>query len=132
MYRDIDAVAMLIQDLDHLLIAITLGHTDQTTKLTHAMIDMDHEVAYLKLLNLLQREGHLTTAGLVALEVVLMETVEYLVVGKDADAQVVIGKALMKGLVNACKRNFCLFRKDFLQALDLFLAVGEDIDLIAL
>ena len=61
-----------------------------------------------------------------------METVEYLVVGKDADAQIVIGKTLVKGLVNTRKRNLCLFCKDFFQALDLFLAVGEDINLVAL
>ena len=53
MYRDIDTIAMLIQNLDHFLIAIALGHTDQTTELTHTMIDMDHKVANLKLLDLL-------------------------------------------------------------------------------
>ena len=96
---------MLIEDLDHLLkgflaLSIGDGHPYQSAKLTHTMIDMDHEVANLELLDLLQREGHLTTAGLVALEVILMETVEYLVVGEEADAQIVIGKTLVKGILD--------------------------------
>ena len=96
---------MLIEDLDHLLkdllpCSILDRHPNQTTELSHTMIDMYHEVANLKLLDLLQREGHLTTAGLVALEVILMETVENLVVGEEADAQIVVGKTLMEGILD--------------------------------
>ena len=65
------------------------------------MIDMHHIVANLELLNLLQREGHLTTPGLVALQVVLMEAVEDLMISKDANAEVFVSKTLMKGAVNA-------------------------------
>ena len=65
------------------------------------MIDMHHIVANLKLLNLLQREGHLTTTGLVALQVVLMEAVEDLMISKDANAEVFVSEPLMKGAVNA-------------------------------
>ena len=98
------------------------------------MIDMDHEVADFELLDLLQRERHLTTAGLVALQVVLMETVEDLMIGEETDAQVVVGKTLMERLVNWRKSHIgdsprC---ENFLQTFVLLLAVGEDIDLIAL
>lgn len=67
------------------------------------MIHMHHKVANLKLLYLLQRKSHLTTASLVALEVKLVETVEYLVVSKDAYLNVVVNKAFMKGLVDRSK-----------------------------
>ena len=96
------------------------------------MIHMHHKVANLKLLDLLQREGHLTTTGLIALEVVLMETVEDLVVGKDADTQIVVCKALVEGILDWSEGYFCLFGKNILQALILFLTVRTDIDLIAL
>ena len=80
----IDAAATIIEDLDHLLIAIPLRHAYQSTELSHAMIYMHHEVTDLKLLDLLQRECHLTTACLVALEIILMETVENLMIGENA------------------------------------------------
>ena len=130
---------MLVEDLDHLLkgllaLSVDDGHPYQSAKLTHTMINMDHKVANLELQDLLQREGHLTTAGLVALEVILMETVEYLVVGEEADAQIVVGKTLVKGILDGGKNHIgdsprC---ENFLQTLVLFLAVGEDINLIAL
>ena len=106
MDRHVDAIAMLIEDLDHLLIGLfALGvgdrHAHQPTELTHTMIDMHHKVANLELLDLLQRERHLTTTGLVALEVVFMETIEYLMVGKETDTQVVVSKTLVEGLINA-------------------------------
>ena len=96
---------MLVENLDHLLVGLlTLRvgnrHAHQTAKLTHSMIDMHHEVADLELLDLLQRESHLTTTGLIALQVVLMETVEDLVVGKDTDMQVVVRKPLVERLID--------------------------------
>ena len=139
MDRDVDAVAMLIENLDHLLIGLLAlrvgdGHPDQSAELTHAVIDMHHEVANLELLDLLQRERHLTTTGLVALQVVLMETVEDLMIGKETDAEVVVGKALVERLFNRRKSHIgdCPRCENFLQAFVLLLAVGEDIDLIAL
>ena len=138
MDRDVDTVAMLVEYLDHLLVgllALRIGnrHTYQSTELAHTMIDMHHEITYLELLDLLQREGHLTTAGLVALEVVFMETIENLMIGKDTDVQVVVGKALVEGLIDRGKDDLLgLLGKDILQTFILFLAVGKDKDLIAL
>ena len=97
------------------------------------MIHMHHIVAYLELLDLLQRQRHLATTRLVALEIVLMETVEYLVVCKEANAQVIIGKALMKRLIDRRKDESLILRlKDLLQTFVLFLTIGKDIDLVAL
>ena len=129
---------MLIGDLDHLLIgllALRIGdrHTHQATELSDAVIYMHHKIADFKLLDLLQRECHLTTAGLVALEVVFMETVEDLVIGEEADAEVIVGKAFVKRFFYWCEDNIpSHFVKDILQTLVLLLTVGKDIDLIAL
>ena len=133
MDRYVDAVAMLIGDLDHLLVTVALGHPNQATELADTMIHMHHIVAYLELLDLLQRECHLTTAGLVALEVVFMETVEDLMIGEETDAEIIVSKSFVKSLIDRRKDNILShFGKDILQTLVLFLAVGEDIDLIAL
>ena len=67
-----------------------------------------------------------------------MEAVEYLVVGKDADAEIIVGKAFVKGIFNGreyrpnFRRGGKLLRlEDFAKAFVLFLAVSEDIDLVA-
>ena len=153
MDRDVDTVAMLVEDLDHLLIGLLAlrigdGHTNQTAELPDTMIDMNHEVANLELLNFLKGERHLTTTGLVALEVVLMETVEDLMISKKTDAQIVISKTFMKSVLDRgedggrwkveCGRwnvegggRYVGF-EDFTQALVLLLAVGKYKNLLAL
>ena len=126
---------MLILNLDHLLMtAIGQRHAHQSAKLADAVVYVYYEIAYLKLLNLLQRKGHLAATCLVALQVVLVETVENLMVGKVADAQVVIGKALVQGVVNGNKRKrivFTLTTQDVLQSFVLLLTVGQYAELIA-
>ena len=108
----VDAVAVLVDNLDHLLIPPTTSivrvrgrcrHSYQTAELTHTVIDMHDIVAYLKLLYLLQSQRHLAATGFVALQVVLVESVEYLVIGKDTDTQIVVSKALMQGLFDRRK-----------------------------
>ena len=66
-----------------------------------------------------------------------METVEYLMVCKDTDSQIIISKALMESFVNAYKRalrgeRIILGLEDFLQTLYLLLTIRTDIDLVAL
>ena len=78
------------------------------------MIDMHHIVANLELLNLLEREGHLTTTGLVALQVVLMEAVEDLMISKDANTEVFVDEAFMKRAINARKCYFCRIGKNII------------------
>ena len=95
MYRDIDAVAVLVDDFYHLLIPIALRHANEATELADTMINMHYEIADLKLLYFLEREGHFTTTCLVALEIILMETVKYLMIRKDANSQIVVGKTFV-------------------------------------
>ena len=64
-----------------------------------------------------------------------METVEYLMIGEDADTKIIVSKAFMKGLFDRGEDvpfgvSPCL--EDFLQAIILFLTVSKDIDLITL
>ena len=73
------------------------------------MVYMNHIVANLKLLYLLERQSHFSTTGLIALQVVLMETVEYLVVGKEAHSQVVVDKTFVQCFVNGGKTDDTLF-----------------------
>ena len=94
---DIDSPAAVVDYLNHLLVAVALWHAYQTTEFADAMIYMDHEIAYFKLLNLFQRERDFAAAGLVGTQTVFMETVEYLVVGEDAESQVVVDKSLVDG-----------------------------------
>ena len=108
MDRYVDTVALLVENLYHLLVSLfprSIGdrHTDETTELTYAMIDMHHEIANLKLLDLFESKGHLSTAGLVALEVVFVETVENLVVGEDTDFEVVVGETVVEGFADGNK-----------------------------
>ena len=87
MYGYIDGVAALVDDLDSFLkAAVGQRHSDQSAKLSHAVVDVHHVVAHLKLLYLFQRQGHLAAACLVALQVVLVEAVENLVVGKQTQS----------------------------------------------
>ena len=106
MDADVDGSPTLIDDFDHLLIAISLRHTDQSAELADAVVDVDDVVAHLKLLYLLQRQCYLAAAGTVALEVVLVETVEYLMVGKHAELQVVINKTLVQRLLDGSEETY--------------------------
>ena len=124
---------MLIGDLDHLLVTIALGHPHKSTELADTVIHMYHIVTNLKLLDLLQRECHLTTTGLITLQVVLMETVEDLMIGEETDTEIIVGKAFVKCLFDGCEDDILShFGKDILQTLVLFLTIGEDVDLIPL
>ena len=61
---------------------------------------MYHKVANLKLLYLLQRQGHLARSSLVALQVVFVEAVEYLVVGQQTGTGIVVDESLVQRLID--------------------------------
>ena len=141
MDADIDGAPTLVHNLDHLLVLLAVGcwllavrnrHTNQSAKLTDTMVDMHHIVANFKLLNLLQRQRHLTRPCLVGRQTVLMVAVEDLVVSEYAEAQVVVGKTLVEVLFDGIEQNTALFCKDVAQTLQLFLAVGQDAELVAI
>ena len=105
---DIDLVVVLKDDADDLLVllfarlstGILYGHAHKATELADAKVDMHHIVADFHLLQFLHRQGHLPRTGTVGLEIVLMEAVKDLVIGKETHLHVVISKALVQGLVH--------------------------------
>ena len=74
-------------------------HAYQSAELADAVVDMHDIVANLELLNLLQRQCYLAATGLVGAQVILMEAVEDLMVGEDAEVLVVVNEACMKSLI---------------------------------
>ena len=154
MYRYVDYVAALEVDADGFLIGIADGHTYQSAKLAYTVIDMHNKVARLHFLQLLHRKRHLARTRSVTLEVVLVESVEYLMVGEEAQAQVVIGKSLVQSMVDGCEiesvgytqrfrigrpagmrvaQSLHLIAVEYItQTTCLFLRVGEYIQLVAL
>ena len=80
----IHRVFMQVCNLDHLLHHIALWHSHQSSEPSHAVVYMHHIIANLKLLYLLQRQCHLASMCLVALQVVFVEAVKDLVVGEEA------------------------------------------------
>ena len=130
--RDIDNIITVVGNLNHLLhVAVCLRHTDEPAEAADAMIDMHHIVAYLKLLQFLQRQRHLTAASTFTAQVKLVEAVKYLVVSEQTHLQVVVREACMKGAVDGCKGNICA-RKYFLQAVILLGGVGQYINGVTL
>ena len=131
---DVDGVAPLVDDLDHLLEGLLArsigdGHAHESAELADAVVDVDHVVAHLELLQLLQCQCHLARACLVALQVVLVEAVEYLVVGHQTEAQVVVDESFVERLVDTFKLSLV---HDLAQSLNLLLTVGQHAELIAL
>ena len=138
-YGHVDHVAPLVDDAYHLLVAVARGHAHQSEELAHTEVDVHHEVAGFHLLQFLHGERHLSHAGGIRLEVVLMETVEYLVVGEETSLQVVVDEPLVECAVDRLERQGGRCEdivggrvEDILQPLYLFLAVGQDIESIPL
>ena len=139
---------MLVDDADYLLESVARGHSQQAAELADAIVDVDYEVARLHFLQFFHREGHLAASGSVAPQAVLVEAVEYLVVGEAADAQLVVGESLVDGLLHGSElhgplRPLAVLQshlgpavvhsvEDVAQPFLLPLAVGEDIDVVAL
>ena len=154
MYRHIHDVATLIDDADGLLIGVSHRHTHESAELSYSEVHMHYVVAGCHLLQFLHGESHLSCACGVAPQTVLVETVEYLVVGEEAYFQRIVGKALVEGLINGCKRQRISYRDIFAKSIMrsliatseaqfvavedvaktscLLLAVGKDVEAVAL
>ena len=138
MDRDIHLVIILINDANRLLkTTIGIRQSHQSSKLSNAKIDMNNEVAGLHFLQFLHRQRHLAGTGAIATKGIFMEAIKYLMVGEEAELQIVVGKSLVKGLIYRLKLDprmsvirACLV-KDILQTLLLFLTVGENIEFVS-
>ena len=65
MDRDKHHIVVLIDQFHHLLGSVAIGHAHQPGKATYTMVRMHHIVARSKLIQFLQREGHLAAACLI-------------------------------------------------------------------
>ena len=61
-----------------------------------------------------------------------METVEYLVVCKDAQLLVVVSKAFMEGLLDGIEKYCSFFSEDILQTIQLLFTISKDTEPIAI
>ena len=118
--------------MNHLLHLAIDSRAQQSAKLAHAMVLMDDVVAHLNLVQLLERERQLARPRTVTLEVVLVESVKYLVVGEYAQSQVVVNKALVQRAQAGFKLDVIVsVVEDGTQSRNLLFVVAEDEDAIA-
>ena len=125
----IHLVVIGIDNAYHLLIAVPLRNTHQSSKLADSEIHMHDKITRLHLLQFLQGECHLSRASRIASQTVLMEAVEYLMIGEQTDLLVIVNKSLMECLVHRHEGNGLLRHtvEDLAQTLLLLGAVGQDI-----
>ena len=102
----INLVVLLVYYADDLLIALhhsaigLLGHgrdSYQSGKLSYAEIYMHYEVAWLHLLQLFHGERHLAALCLLTLQLILVETLKYLMVSKEHYLQHIVDIAFVEG-----------------------------------
>ena len=128
-------VVVLVHDANHLLVAVAHGHAHQSAKLAYTEVYVHDKVAGFHLLQFLHGERHLSCACRVGAQTVLVEPVEYLVVGKEAALAVVVHESLVQGFVHGHKVYVValqfLAAEDVLEALLLLGAVGKDVERVA-
>ncbi len=126
-------VVVAIDEFDDFLRrAVGVGHPDESGKTAYAVVHVHHEVARLELRQFFQRQRHLSVAGTVAAQAVLVETVEYLVVGVEAGVERVVDVTGVERVVDGREAEAAAHLvEDALQALVLFGTVGTDIEGIA-
>ena len=89
-------IFILINQLDNFLRRIAIRQADKSCKPSDTMVGMHNEVAGLELVQLFQSQCHLTSPCLVTFQIIFVETVEYLMIGKETTTQRIIGKPFMQ------------------------------------
>ena len=123
---DEEHIAIPIDQLDRLVHLAVFGDLHQAVETTYTVVDVDHIVARAQLIEL--RHGHLLVALDLAIDAVTAVTIEDLMVGVEADFQVVIHKSLMERGRDRTHLRLATAHlvEDILQALDLHLVLRED------
>ena len=88
-------VIVEVDEFYHLLHATVYLGAYESAETAHAVVDMDHIVADLYLTKLLERQCKFSRAGAVALQIVLVESVKYLMVGEYTCLGHVVDKSFM-------------------------------------
>ena len=129
---DKDNVFILIDQFHHFLRRVAIRNTHQSGETSHTVVGMYHIIARRELIELFQTQGDLSAASFIALQVVLVETVEQLMVGKDAETQSVIGKSLVQGTLYGGKGDVVsTVVEDSPDAVGLLLAVATYIQVVS-
>ena len=96
------------------------------------MVDVHHIVTWLKLVELLEAQCHLATAGAVALKVELMEAVEYLMVCEKSYLQCIVCEALVQRVIYTGEADVIApVLEDAAYAVYLLLAIAADEKFVA-
>ena len=133
MYGDEDGALIAIVDTDDLLHRTAVVHAHQTAEDTHTVVHMHDIVARVELLYLLERHSHLTTTHLFVAQRVLVEAVEYLMVGEEAQLALVVAETGVKGAAHGSEADArLLVVEDALQAVGLLLGISQDVKVVAL
>ena len=124
---DVCLVTVQVGEFDHLLRRAVHVDAQQASEFAHTQVFVDDIVAFLDLVEFLEREGEFARTCAVALEVVLVETVKYLVVGEDTQLQVVVNETLMQRPEYRLKGDIvATVLKDVVQAFNLLDTVAQD------
>ena len=125
-------ITVQVGEFNHLLRRAVHVDAQQAAEFAHTQVLMNDIVAFLDLVEFLEREGEFARACAVALEVVLVETVKYLVVGEDTELQVIVNKAFMQRPEYRFKGNIITtVLKDVVQAFNLLDTVAQDDEPVA-
>ena len=124
-------VAVLIDELDRLVRLAVLLDLHQPVETPHAVIDVHHVVARAQLVQL--GDGHLLVAPDLAVDAVALVTVENLVVGVEAQLQVVVREPLVEGHRQRPHDGLSAadLVEDVLQPLDLRLVLRKNIGVVS-
>ena len=132
MDRDENSVVVGVGELYHLLNAPRDIRPQQTGEPADTVIDMDYVVARFNRAEFLERESELARASAVALEVILVETVENLMVGEQTGLGYMVNEAFVERRVGRSERYvITTVGENGAQTFDLLLAVGKDVDPVA-
>ena len=114
---DADDLLVALAGRLHVAVAVGLrryGHAHQTSELADAEVHMHHVVAHFHLLKLFHGERYLAAAGRVGAQVVLVEAVENLVIGEEAELQLLVHESAVDGLVDGREGECCLLGAFFI------------------
>ena len=127
-------IVIFIHQFDEfLLLTICTRHAHQSSKLPYTVIHVYDIIAGFKLHEFLKRQCEFSVAGAVALEVIFVETVEDLVVGKEGDAQRLVNKSFVQGVQDGRKgEGFSHVLKDGAQTLRLLLAISKNVEVVTI
>ena len=127
---DEEYVAVLVDELDGLVRLAVLVDLHQPVEPAHAVVDVHHVVARPQLVQF--GNGHLLVAANLAVDAVALVAVEDLVVGIEAQLQVVVHKPLVQRRRNGPHDGLTAadLVEDVLQALDLRLVLRKYIGVV--